>query len=61
MLSVKGGVVLANGIFVSTICSDKEAKVIKTTLEEWEKYQNKFPNPKKYKNKFTKNKLKIIN
>ena len=41
MLSVKGGVVLANGIFVSTICSDKEAKVIKTTLEEWEKYQNK--------------------
>ena len=40
MLSVKGGVVLANGIFVSTICSDKEAKVIKPTLEEWEKYQN---------------------
>ena len=40
MLSVKGGAVLANGIFVSTICSDKEAKIIKPTLEEWEKYQN---------------------
>ena len=40
MLSVKGGAVIANGIFVSTICSDKEAKIIKPTLEEWEKYQN---------------------
>ena len=40
MLSVKGGAVLANGIFVSTICSDNDAKVIKPTLEEWEKYQN---------------------
>jgi hypothetical protein len=40
MLSVKGGAVLANGIFVSTVCSDNDAKVIKPTLEEWEKYQN---------------------
>ena len=40
MLSVKGGAVLANGIFVSTICSDNDAKIIEPTLEEWEKYQN---------------------
>ena len=40
MLSVKGGAVLANGIFVSTICSDNDAKILNPTLEEWEKYQN---------------------
>ena len=40
MLSVKGGAVLANGIFVSTICSDNDAKILNPTLEEWEKNQN---------------------
>ena len=40
MLSVKGGAVLANGIFISTICSDNDAKVLKPTLEEWKKYHN---------------------
>lgn len=40
MLSVKGGAVLANGIFVSTICSDNDAKILKPTLEEWKKYQS---------------------
>lgn len=38
-LIAKGGVVYANGIFVSTICSKDEAKIIKPTSEEWEKYQ----------------------
>ena len=40
MLSVKCGAVLANGIFVSTICSDNDANILGPTLEEWEKYQN---------------------
>ena len=39
-LLVKGGVVYANGIFVSTICSNDKAKVLETTNEEWEKFQN---------------------
>ena len=40
MLSVKGGAVLANGIFVSTICSGNDAKVLKPSLKEWKKFQN---------------------
>ena len=41
-LVVKGGVVYANGIFISTICSkEKEkAKIIKPTLEEWQNFQD---------------------
>ena len=41
-LVVNGGVVYANGIFISTICSkEKEkAKIIKPTLEEWQNYQD---------------------
>ena len=40
MLSVKGGVVFANGIFISTICSGDNARDLKPTLEEWKKYQS---------------------
>ena len=44
-LSVKGGCVLANGIFISSICSGNNAKLLKPTLEEWEKFQHtKIPN-----------------
>ena len=39
-LFVKGGVVYANNIFVSTICSDEKAQIIKPTKEEWQKFQN---------------------
>jgi hypothetical protein len=39
MLSVKGGCVFANGIFISTICSGDNAKDLKPTLEEWKKLQ----------------------
>ena len=39
-LLVKGGVVYANGVFVSTICSNDKTKVLETTNEEWEKFQN---------------------
>ena len=38
-LVVKGGVVYANGIFVSTICSKDQAKIIKPSLKEWKQYQ----------------------
>ena len=40
MLSVKGGCVFANGIFISTICSGDNAKDLKPTLEEWKKLQD---------------------
>ena len=40
MLSVKGGVVFANGIFISTICSGDNARDLKPTLEEWKKLQS---------------------
>ena len=39
-LTVKGGVVYANDIFVSTICSDEKAQIIKPTKEEWQKFQD---------------------
>ena len=39
-LFVKGGVVYANNIFVSTICSDEKAQIIKPTKEEWQKFQD---------------------
>ena len=43
-LVVNGGVVYANGILVSTVCSKEEAKIIKPTMEEWKKFQeNKIP------------------
>ena len=43
-LVVNGGVVHANGILVSTVCSKEEAKIIKPTMEEWKKFQeNKIP------------------
>ena len=38
-LIVNGGVVYANGIFISTICSKDQAKIIKPSLEEWKQYQ----------------------
>jgi len=38
-LVVKGGIVYANGVLVSTICSIDQAKIIKPTLEEWKYYQ----------------------
>ena len=38
-LVVSGGVVYANGIFVSTICSKDQAKIIKPSLKEWKQYQ----------------------
>ena len=38
-LVVKGGVVYANEIFVSTICSEDKAKVMKPSMEEWNKFQ----------------------
>ena len=37
-LSVKGGCILANGIFTSSICSGDEAKLLKPTLEEFNKF-----------------------
>ena len=40
MLSVKGGCVFANGIFISTICSGDNARDLKLTLEEWKKLQS---------------------
>lgn len=40
MLSVKGGVVFANGIFISTICSGDNARDLKPSLEEWKKLQS---------------------
>ena len=41
-LVVNGRVVYANGIFISTICSNEKekAKIIKPTLEEWQNYQD---------------------
>ena len=43
-LVVNGGVVYANGILVSTVCSKEEAKIIKPTMEECKKFQeNKIP------------------
>ena len=43
-LVVNGGVVYANGILVSTVCSKEEAKIIKPTMEKWKKFQeNKIP------------------
>ena len=39
-LSVKGGCVLANGIFTSSICSGDNAQFLELSLEEWKKYQN---------------------
>ena len=43
-LVVNGGIVYANGILVSTVCSKEEAKIIKPTMEEWKKFQeNKIP------------------
>ena len=39
-LSVKGGCVLANGIFTSSICSGDSAQFLELSLEEWKKYQN---------------------
>ena len=38
-LKVNGGVVYANGILISTICSKEKAKIIKPTLEEWKQLQ----------------------
>lgn len=38
-LVVKGGIVYANGVLVSTICSVEQAKIIKPTLEEWKYFQ----------------------
>ena len=40
MLTVKGGIVFANGIFISTICSGENARDLKPTLEEWKKLQS---------------------
>ena len=37
-LSVKGGCILANGIFTSSICSGDDAKLLKPTLEEFKKF-----------------------
>ena len=37
-LSVKGGCILANGIFTSSICSGDEAKLLKPTLEEFKNF-----------------------
>ena len=48
MLSVKGGFVFANGIFISTICSGDNAKDLKPTLEEWKKLQREYINIFKY-------------
>ena len=43
-LIVNGGVVYANEILVSTVCSKEQAKIIKPTMEEWKKFQeNKIP------------------
>lgn len=39
-LVVKGGVVYANGVYVSTICSKDKAKIIETNSEEWDKLTN---------------------
>ena len=39
-LSVKGGVVFANGIFTSSICSGDNAQYLLPSLEEWKKYQS---------------------
>ena len=39
-LIVKGGVIYANDIFVSTICSEEKAQIIKPTKEEWQKFQD---------------------
>lgn len=38
-LIVNGGVVYANGILVSTVCSKEQAKIIKPTMEEWKSIQ----------------------
>lgn len=38
-LIVKGGVVYANGIFISTVCSKDKAKIIKPTSEQWQNFQ----------------------
>ena len=38
-LIVNGGIVYANGILVSTVCSKEQAKIIKPTMEEWKKFQ----------------------
>ena len=39
-LSVKGGCVLANGIFTSSICSENNAQLLKPTLKDWKKYHS---------------------
>jgi hypothetical protein len=38
-LVVKGGVVFANDLFVSTICSEDTARVLKSSEKEWNKFQ----------------------
>ena len=38
-LIVNGGVVYANGILVSTVCSKEKAKIIKPTMDEWKQFQ----------------------
>jgi translation elongation factor P/translation initiation factor 5A len=39
-LIVNGGVVYANGVFISTICSKEKAKILKPTEEEWKQFQD---------------------
>ena len=38
-LIVNGGVVYANGILISTVCSKEKAKIIKPTMDEWKQFQ----------------------
>ena len=38
-LIVNGGVVYANGILISTVCSKEKARIIKPTMDEWKQFQ----------------------